>query len=304
MPISCLAWSPDDTRLAVGGGQAIPRPAPIHVYDAATLRRLAVARYHRLGIWALVYSDTGVLASSSHDYSVVLWNIDANDACFVAGGPHEGRARGALLFRGGALYTADVMTWGQSAELVRIDLTTGQRTTLLTLEEDLGIDYIGESFDADELVLLVSDTRNAQDYEVRRIKPNGELVARFPSPLEIPELVCTAGGLVIVGQHDERDVTVLCVLDSAGGVVREALLESERCSVSVDRSGSHLVVVDGKKVQRRTLDLEIVAELELTHDAGVSAWSHAGDRVAVSTNEWTIHVLDADTWREIVPPRP
>ncbi len=68
--IAALAWSPDGSRIAVGG--AAPE---VNVYDAETGARAAVCKGHTAGIYTVAFSpDSAVLATGGFDGMVRLYD--------------------------------------------------------------------------------------------------------------------------------------------------------------------------------------------------------------------------------------
>jgi hypothetical protein len=65
-----------------------------------------------MGVFDLTFDPgTGLLASASHDYSVVLWDLERNDAIALVADPDAGISRSAARFIGGSVIVADGMTF-------------------------------------------------------------------------------------------------------------------------------------------------------------------------------------------------
>ena len=68
--INEIAYSPDGTRLAVGGGIGI------WLYDTATGQEVALLTGHTSVVWSVAFSPDGrTLASGSGDGTVLLWGL-------------------------------------------------------------------------------------------------------------------------------------------------------------------------------------------------------------------------------------
>ena len=80
-PVLAMSFSPDDSVLAIAGGGFIPGSDPtIRLLDPITLKNTRTLTGHVHGIHDLSFDqETGILASASHDYSVCLWNLSAED---------------------------------------------------------------------------------------------------------------------------------------------------------------------------------------------------------------------------------
>jgi WD40 repeat protein len=78
------AFSPDGTRLAVGGGGETGR---VELWDVATGRLVHTLPGHRAMVWALAFSPDGTrLASASHDKTAKIWNVVTGKELFALKG--------------------------------------------------------------------------------------------------------------------------------------------------------------------------------------------------------------------------
>ena len=70
MPVTCVAFSPDDKTLAMGTGRAI------HLWDISTGNAVKILEGHEQSVTGVVFlSDRNSLASSSLDGTVRLWSF-------------------------------------------------------------------------------------------------------------------------------------------------------------------------------------------------------------------------------------
>lgn len=190
-PVIALAFSSDGTTLAASGGGLIPGAVDIRVFDVPSRELRKICHYHSMGVFNLAFDPgTGLLASASHDYSVVLWELERSDAIFLVGGPDAGISRTAAKFVGTQVVIADGMTFaGARATLTRADLTSGDFQILFELDEGLGIDHL-EVLPLDELVFVsAGDQRSTEPSELRRVVAlDGMKQARFPLDMSLYDL--------------------------------------------------------------------------------------------------------------------
>jgi WD40 repeat protein len=131
-PVIALGFSPDGSTLVAAGGGLIPGPADIRVFDVASRTLRQICHYHSMGVFRVTYDPgTALLASASHDYSVVLWDLDRDDAIYLVGDPDAGISRAAAGFVGTRVVVADGMTFaGEQAALTTFDMATAEGRTL------------------------------------------------------------------------------------------------------------------------------------------------------------------------------
>jgi len=97
-PVLAMSFSPDDSVLAIAGGGFLPRSDPtIRLIDSTTLKNTRTLMGHVHGIHDISFDrETGILASASHDYSVCLWNLSADDVIFLYNQCHRTTARAPI----------------------------------------------------------------------------------------------------------------------------------------------------------------------------------------------------------------
>lgn len=84
-----IVFSPDSKLVASAGGGRIPGcDDAIRIWNADSGEEQLICQGHVCGVYQLAFDPrTGFLASASEDYSVVLWNLEKQDAIYLVGGP-------------------------------------------------------------------------------------------------------------------------------------------------------------------------------------------------------------------------
>src|SRR5215831_12920081 len=167
-----------------------------------------------MGVFNLAFDPgTGLLASASHDYSVVLWALERDDAIFLVGGPDATISRTAARFVGTQVIVADGMTFeGERAALTRFDLATGNIQTLFELEGNLGISHL-EVLPQDELLIVAIDDQRlgAPPSEFRCVTLEGAERARFQFDMTPYDLAAVNARTLVVasGSLDSEQTEVM-----------------------------------------------------------------------------------------------
>jgi WD40 repeat protein len=307
-PVIALAFSPDSTTLAASGGGLIPGAVDIRVFDVPSRELRKICRYHGMGVFNLAFDPgTGLLASASHDYSVVLWELERDDAIFLVGGPDAGISRAAAKFIGMQVIVADGMTFaGEHAALTRFDLATGDVQTLFELEGDLGISHL-EVLPQDELMIVVIDEQRSgrPPSEFRCIRLDGKEQARFQLDMIPYDLAALdARALVLASGSLDSEQTEILVLDATSGQTKaRRTLGPEIGAYVVCSPGRDRVAVGyDRSVEVCSLEsLEPKLRLPLTNEKVCSlAWSPDGGWIAVGTQQRTVRLFNATTGTEFL----
>jgi len=248
-----------------------------------------VGHAHSMGVFALAFDPrTGLLASASHDYSVILWDFERRDAVFVLGGPDARVSRRALAFAGTQLLVADGMTWRDvRATLTAIDLESGEAQILMRLDKDLGIGAMAVS---DEIAVAIYDPRGGFGHGIRLLHPDGRERLRIEPQLSVQEMSLLPN-LLVATVATEGGGTELVVFDRARGARRASRVLGEVLGACVSAQGDELVVAYGNAVEVcEVATLAPRRRIELGSEEACSvAWSHGC--IAVGTAQKTLRLF-------------
>jgi WD40 repeat protein len=298
-PVISLAFSPDATMLAASGGGLIPGPADIRVFNVASRELRKVCHYHCMGVFNLTFDpSTALLASTSHDYSVVLWELDRNDAIFLVGGPDCGISRTAAEFVGSQVVVADGMTFADSrAALATFDLATGKIQTLFELDGDLGISKLVVLPEHELLVAAIDSQRSTGCLEMRCVTIDGTERARYPLEMSLYDLAAAdSGTLVSTGTFDGETTEILAFEAVSGRLkARRPLGPQIGAYVATSPARDHFAVAYDRGVEVCSLmSLRPELRLKLGDERPCSVtWSPDGAWIAVGTHERTVRLFDA-----------
>lgn len=174
-PFICGAFSPDGSMIALSGGGRIPSSPAIWIARVPGFETVAALHGHQ-GIHGLAWdARTGLLASASNDYCVVLWDVLRGEHLFVCGGDGEPIVKGSVAFGDGVLYVGESEPFEDcSACLLRVDLGSGDVEEVFELGreddrrpvvDDLVVDaatdswvFVGSDFDRLDEPFLVRGT--------------------------------------------------------------------------------------------------------------------------------------------------
>ena len=302
-PVLTLAFSPDASRIVASGGGLIPGPPEIRVFDVASRELIKVCHYHRMGVFNVAFDpDTGLLASASHDYSVVLWDLERDEAVLLIGGPDAGISRNAAKFLGGRVFVADGITFDdERAALTMFDLASGDVQKLFEVEQDLGISFLDVSPQHGALIAVIDDQYAPGVPEIRCLAADGSQRARYDLEMILYDIaIADANTLVAIGSEDDTDNEVVILDATTGRIQARQTLGSDIRAVSVSPSGDRVALACGDKVSIRRRD-GLAAEMELQlggQEALSVAWSPDGAWIAAGTAACTVRLFDVATGTE------
>ena len=300
-PVIALAFSPDSRTIAATGGGMIPGPAAISVFDVESRTRTRICHAHVMGVFDLAFDPrTGLLGSASHDYSVILWELERRKSTFLVGGPDAGISRKCLAFVDTRVVIGDGMTFdGEQAQLHTIDLATGECSILFSLDGDRGVAHVARV--PDGLIVVVQEMRSSAAAELRVVAPDGTPVSATPLPSSIYDLATVDARRVILAGRDVDGNTEVFAVDARSGVRKTSRVLGDAIGayVAVSPSGDRIAVGHADRIE--VCDAATLAvRAQLSVDAKVSsvAWSPDGRWIAAGTIAKTLHLFDAATGRE------
>ena len=303
-PAIALAFSEDSRRIAVSGGGNLPGPVSVQVFDVESGERIACCRFHRMGVHDIAFSPTGLLASASHDYSVVLWNLEQKDAVFVIGGEHAGISRSRVACHGNHLFVGDGMTWRDArAALHRFDLGSGEHRQLLELPEGAGIAelHLNPSGDGLHAVIFEDMRMPLPPYEIRELDPEGAERGSWRFDHELYDLVPTTDGrFAVTGNHVELDDTRLWILGPEGPAEERSLGSEIGAPLARSPDGQQVAIGYATEVlvcsgSDGAIDFQVPLGPERITEV---AWSPDGRWIAAGTLDGSVRIIDVDARRE------
>jgi WD40 repeat protein len=303
-PVIALAFSPDAASLAACGGGAIPGAVDIRIFEIASRELRKTCHYHCMGVFNLTFDPrSGLLASASHDYSVVLWDLGRDDAIFLVGGLDAGISRNAAGFVGTRVIVADGMTFsGERASLTSFDMATGDIRTLFQLDGDLGVSSLVVLPEEELLIAAIDNQHFPGCPEIRCLTIDGTERARCQLATNLYDLAAVdARTLVVTGSVDDGQTEILIVDAESGQTKARRNLGPEiGAYVASSPARDRIAVAYDHSVQICGLQsLQPERQLPLADERACSvAWSPDGAWIAVGTHERTVRLFEAATGRE------
>jgi WD40 repeat protein len=281
----------------------IPGAADIRVFSVASRELRKICHFHCMGVFNLAFDPgTALLASASHDYSVVLWELERNGAIFLVGGPDADVSRTAARFVGTRVIVADGMTFlDRRAALTTFDMATGDIRTLFELEGDLGIVRLVVLPQDELLIAAIDNVHFPQRSEIRCFTIDGTERTRYPLEAHLYDLAAVdAATLVATGRFDNGPTEVF-VFDAASGQskARRALGPEIGGWLANSPDCDRFALAYGHGVEVCRLEsIEPELQLPLAELPLSVAWSPDGAWIAVGTRERTVRLFDAATGKE------
>ena len=182
-----LAFSPDDSILAIAGGGCIPGvDGSIRLIDVTTRKNVRTLHAHVCGVHDVSFDpQTGILASASFDYAVHLWDLDKEDVIFLRG--EDGKTKGHCKFtRAGSLLAIGEYAYYEAPHSFYVyDLKAQRNVFEFALPDDLGVSSLALSPDSAYLAVTACDQNQSK-----------------PSRLYLVQL----GTFEIVREHEFEDI--------------------------------------------------------------------------------------------------
>lgn len=167
--LTCVCSADGHEILAAGGGRLPGVDSSIRVFDRASGAERLVCRGHVCGIYRLAVDPrTGIVASASEDYSVILWNLEKRDAIFLAGGPPVVKGHVAFASDRGRIAIGETEAYeGRANSAFVIDLDAGKEIFRLKLRRSKEVAGLALSADGSTLIVaLANHQQRPQGVEV------------------------------------------------------------------------------------------------------------------------------------------
>ncbi len=332
--ISGLAWDPSGRLLAAGGADDFS----IHVWDVPSAREQAVLRGHQEAPWNLSFAPGGLLASTSWDGTVRLWNLAGGQEVLRLAGTHcqwsrDGRA---LACRVGQKVEVWQVVGGEEYHALAWQRTAGRSTNFaaglspdgrwLALGQLDGLRLFDLALERQTAFLPIGTTRGSlflpSGKDLLTSGPQGlhrwpldqqQGVLRLGPPAKLAE-VSAALATDRKGKHlaiVDPTADAAAILDVADSAARARPLRHPRAeSVAVSPNGRWLVTGTrsgyGVCVWDTATD-RLLRDLQPASRSAAVAFRPDGARLVTSTvggtadarTSWWEVAADVDAWREL-----
>lgn len=263
--LSCL-YSLDGERILVAGGGRLPGcDTSIRLFDRKSGKEVLVCRGHVCGIYQIAFDPhTGFLASASEDYSVILWNLEQEDAIFLVGG--DPIVKGLLAFASEKRWLAigEKEAYEDFVNSVFvIDLDSGSEVFRERVKNGKEVVGLAISADGTTLIASVAGRQHSSPYELirwdisgtpwwrRTLFKQGRVVWKHSSrKMAIGNLRWLHGeehlAAEIMDEEQDEGCSGVCLLDARSGkVLAKRLAAGIGSSVAVSPDGKRLAVAYG-----------------------------------------------------------
>jgi WD40 repeat protein len=225
----------------VTGGGCLPDcDTSIRIGDAESGRELLVCQGHACGNYSLAFDPrTGILASASEDYSVILWNLELGDAIFLAGADDIVKSHVAFATYRPLAAIAEGKAYEDCASVFVIDLASGEEVFRRKLDADQAATAM--AFNADgsrvtfaEREFLYGDCSTIQCWDV----PSNSVLWRQEyraGTIHDLEYLADNRGLaatVMETSEDDDDFAGVYLLDERGEVVAKRMEKSTELTIA------------------------------------------------------------------------
>lgn len=293
-PILACAFSPDSRSVAVSGGGMIPGAVDVRVLDVASRELRTICGGHVMGVFDLAWdARTGLLASASHDYSVILWDVARSDAIFVVGGEDDYRSRSHVRFTGPELVIADGETFGDArGGLTVVDLERGEVRVVHEVADGHGIgalDVAGERIVIGDADPHGSSTTGA----LTCLDLAGAVRWRITPGVRIDDVASIGDRLVAIA-HDAAYHAELLVFEPDGAIHTRRALTSDIVTTRLAVLGDRVAIACGARLEICVgPDLAVERAMDLGAAACSVAWSPDGAWIAIGTQKKQLRLFDA-----------
>jgi len=154
-----LAFSPDDSLLALAGGGCIPGgDGSVRLIDVATKKNVRTLQAHVCGVHDVSFDpQTGILASASFDYAVHLWDLDKEDVIFLRGEDFKTKGYSRFTREGSLLAIGEYDYYEAPHSFYVYDLKAQKNVFEFALPDELGVTSVALSPDSTFLAVSACD---------------------------------------------------------------------------------------------------------------------------------------------------
>lgn len=280
-----------------------PGPATVRLVDVEARAVRRVCHGHSGGVFDLAFDPrTGLIASASHDYSAVLWEVEGQDDAITLLGDVVGISRHCVAFHGSRVLVGDGETFaGKRASLTAIDLDDGRERVLINLDDARGIRAMGVLHSDGRVVAAIDRIRDTtRSTEIRVVSVDGTETARWTVAATVCDLVVLEGDrfAILTGGWDTEDneVSEIVLWSAAGERIGASRVPgaSYGTLASSPRGDSFVIGYEHVLEIRDPETLAPTASFAVRSEVTAVAWSTTG-MIAAGTIEGTLRLFDCAT---------
>ncbi|MBB02799.1 MAG: hypothetical protein CMJ47_09145 [Planctomyces sp.] len=158
-----LSFSPDDSKLALAGGGRLPwADTTVRIIRLANQKNVQTLYGHACGIHDVCFDPhSGILASASHDYSVLLWDVENEDVIFFRGEDQKTKGYCRFTREGSLLAIGEYAEYESPRSFYVYDLKRQTKVFELALPDEHGVTALAISNDSKFLAVAAeSESRS------------------------------------------------------------------------------------------------------------------------------------------------
>lgn len=308
--ILALSFSPDDSLLALAGGGALPRAdSTVRLVDSVTQKNVRTMFGHTHGIHDLSFDpETGMLASASFDYSVLLWDLREEDVIYLLGQDQKTKGYSHFTSSGSVLIVGEYDYYDGPHSLHVYDLPQRRMTFSYQLPAEQGVSALCVSPDS-RFVAFTSGDQNAASPARLRVLDLSEYTIVVDHQLDgysVFDLVFIDDETILAGvdggDFGEFEAGLVLIETESGAIRWKKELGGIGVVLAAHPSQPYVAVgfSSPELLFYRTSDWTVSGRhpLKSSDEYGTVcslAFTHAGDRLAYGTSAGNFDIIEFPT---------